>query len=230
MTPHSMIGSYVLKMFEKKAPSIRERDRPEKGLSLEEEDLEEDPFILFSRWFSAALGAHPEKANALVLSTVEGLQPTARTVLLKDYGKEGFTFYTNYESDKARQLEQNPRACLLFYWESIGKQIRIEGSVKKLARKDSETYFSTRSRESQIGAHASRQSQRLSSRKELEQSYEYLKKEFQDSAVPCPEHWGGYCLSPNSIEFWQGRSHRLHDRILYRRKKEGGWERIRLAP
>lgn len=197
---------------------------------LEEGQIGGDPFALFSKWFAQALEVKPQSAHAMVLSTVNVEQVSARVVLLKDHSKEGFTFYTNYRSNKSKQLEQNPQASLLFYWEFLEKQIRIEGHTQKISREKSQAYFGNRPRQSQIAAHASEQSQRLSSRKELERRYRSLEKEFQGKEVPCPEHWGGYRLTPHCMEFWQGQVHRLHDRIIYSRVSQEKWEKQRLAP
>ncbi len=190
-----------------------------------------DPIALFNRWFDESTKILPNSVNVMTLATVspEG-QPTARIVLLKDFSKDGFTFYTNYESIKAHHLSFNSRASLLFYWEPLQRQIRIEGQTTKVSPETSAAYFTSRPRESQLGAHASSyQSAVLTSRKELEEKYHSFEKQFAGQDVPCPDYWGGYLLSPNSMEFWQGQPHRLHDRIVFI-KSEKNWDRKRLFP
>lgn len=202
--------------------------------ALSESDVLADPFAQFSAWFAEAVASQLPEPNAMTLATAspDG-QPTARTVLLKGVENQGFVFFTNYESQKADDLAANPRAALLFTWLELQRQIRIEGRVEKIARAASEAYFQSRPRESQIGAWASPQSRIVASRETLETRMAALEKEYAGlSVLPCPPHWGGYCLRPERIEFWQGRPSRLHDRILFSKTADGsdGWKIERLAP
>ena len=198
---------------------------------LDERLVDPDPIVQFQRWFDAAVAAAFPLPEAMSLSTVtsEG-NPTARMVLLKRVDASGFVFFTNYRSAKARELVDNPNACLLFFWPLLERQVRIEGAVTKTSATESREYFSTRPRGSQIGAWASPQSDVISGREVLEQRREELEETYRSSEVPWPEHWGGYCLKPERIEFWKGRADRLHDRLLYVRQSDGSWVIHRLAP
>ena len=204
------------------------RDYMQRGLG--ESDLAADPFTQFAAWFNDALNCPAiREANAMVLATVspDG-QPHARYVLLKGYSPEGFVFFTNYESDKARELAAQPRAALTFGWIDLERQVRIEGTVTKTSRAAVEAYFKTRPRGSCLGAWASNQSAVIASRSVLEAKLAESEARFPDE-VPAPETWGGYILAPEQIEFWQGRTSRLHDRLRYR-KGDGAWMVERLAP
>jgi pyridoxamine 5'-phosphate oxidase len=164
----------------------------------------------------------------LATADAEGA-PSARMVLLKGAGEDGFVFYTGYGSRKSEELEQNPSAALVFYWRPLGRQVRVEGSVERVSEAESAEYFATRPRGSQLAAWASRQSRPLGSREELERRYAELEREYEDRDVPLPPHWGGYRLDPEAIEFWEHRENRLHDRIRYTRAREG-WKVERLSP
>jgi len=190
-----------------------------------------DPVAQFSRWFADAVAADVPEPTAVVLATAsaDGV-PRARTVLLKEWGADGFSFYTNKTSRKARELAANPRACLLFPWHPMRRQVIIEGTVTELGEAQNERYFHSRPYGSQIGAWASRQSTLLRSRAELDDRYERLAARWpQGSAVPNPPFWGGYLVIPEQMEFWQGRANRLHDRLRYRRAG-AAWILERLAP
>jgi pyridoxamine 5'-phosphate oxidase len=197
---------------------------------LAESDLAPDPFTQFERWFHDALNcAAITEPNAMVLATVSpNGQPHARVMLLKGFGAGGFVFYTNYASDKAADLAAQPRAALTFAWLELERQVRIEGTVTKAPREMGETYFTTRPRGSRLGAWASAQSRVISGRAELEARLAELEARFPDD-IPMPENWGGYCLVPEQIEFWQGRTNRLHDRLRYR-KTGSAWIFERLSP
>jgi pyridoxamine 5'-phosphate oxidase len=199
--------------------------------ALDETDAAADPLQQFTRWFDEALQAQLIDVNAMTLATAsrDG-EPSARTVLLKGADEHGFVFYTNYESAKGRDLTENPRACLLFFWAELERQVRITGSVTRTSLEESDEYFHQRPVESQIGATISPQSRPVRDRAELEQLYEEFVAKFEDQVVPLPPHWGGYRLRPDAIEFWQGRRSRLHDRLLYTRAADGTWSRSRLAP
>jgi pyridoxamine 5'-phosphate oxidase len=201
------------------------------GEGLRRRDLDPDPIKQFDVWFTAAAkaGIHDANAMALATATLDG-KPSARVVLLKDFDESGFVFYTNYASEKGRQLEKNPRAALVLYWMEVERQIRIEGRVKKTSRKESEQYFHTRLAGAQLGAWASRQSEVIDARRVLDARLEEMKQRFAQGEIPLPPHWGGYRLKPERIEFWQGRPDRLHDRFRYTRKADGSWQIDRLAP
>lgn len=190
-----------------------------------------DPMVLFAEWFEAATAARLPEPNAMALTTVDprSLQPSTRVVLLKGFEDGNFTFFTNYTSRKARELDENPRAALTFLWLPLERQVRIEGSVSRLGQEASAAYFQSRPRTSQIGAWVSRQSQSIASAGDLVQRERELTARFEGKPVPIPDFWGGYALTPTMIEFWQGRRSRLHDRICFRRER-GEWATERLCP
>jgi pyridoxamine 5'-phosphate oxidase len=204
----------------------------ESSSALTKANVDANPIRQFERWFADvnALGISPQDAVSMALATTnaEG-QPSARTVLLKSFDERGFVFYTNYDSRKARDLAENPRACLLFYWSPLWRQVRIEGTIEKVFEAESDQYFHSRPLGSKIGAWASDQSQRVENRAQLEKRFEEFGWKFGDN-VPRPPHWGGYRLRPKEIEFWQGRENRLHDRLRYRLQKDRSWLIERLAP
>ncbi len=195
-------------------------------------DLDLDPIKQFQVWFQQALDADVIEPNAMTLATAtpEG-RPTARIVLLKGVSEAGFVFYTNYESQKGQQLINNPYAALVFLWQKLERQVRIEGKVEQLSTTESAEYFHSRPQSSQLGAWASDQSRIIPGREVLEQKLADLKQQYSDNAtVPLPEHWGGFRVIPNRIEFWQGRPSRLHDRLVYDLQGDGSWMINRLAP
>ena len=197
---------------------------------LDEKTIDRDPIRQFQMWFNDAIEARLPMPEAMTLATAtpDG-RPSARMVLLKQVDQDGFVFFTNYHSAKAGQLDANPYAALVFYWSQFDRQVRVEGSVIRTSAQESRDYFKTRPRESQIGAWASAQSEAISSRDALEQRARELEALYCDRDIDCPEHWGGYRLRPERIEFWKSRVGRLHDRILYQREAIG-WSISRLAP
>lgn len=197
---------------------------------LSEQDIDQNPIMQFKKWFQQALDAQLYEPNVMTLATAsaEGI-PSARIVLLKGFDEQGFVFYTNYESHKGRELQENPRAALVFFWAELERQVRIEGEVSKVAPEVSTEYFHSRPHGSQIGAMVSPQSQVIKSRDELENHIVILKEKYAGQVVPRPDHWGGYVVKPTNIEFWQGRPSRLHDRIRYK-IVDGSWIIDRLAP
>lgn len=198
---------------------------------LVEKDLARDPFRQFEKWFQEVEAAKIPEPNAMVLATAtrDG-RPSSRTVLLKGLDGRGFVFYSNFESRKGRELEANPRATLLFPWVALERQVIVEGSVAKVAREESEAYFHSRPRLSQLSAWVSQQSSIIAGRTLLEESLRELEKKYAGQEVPLPPHWGGWRLAPETVEFWQGRRSRLHDRLRFRREKDGAWVVERIAP
>ena len=200
------------------------------GSPLLEDEAGDDPFALFERWFAAARdGEFDPVAMSLATATRDG-RPSVRTVLLKEFDARGFVFYTNYRSRKARDLADNDRASLLFFWPSHERQVRIEGRAAKVSAAESDAYFAERPLESRISVYASRQSEAVPSRAALDDRYAAAAARFPDGRVPRPEWWGGYRIAPEEFEFWQGRVGRMHDRLRYQRAPGGGWTRERLAP
>ena len=199
--------------------------------TLHERDADPDPIRQFARWFEQARRTTSGEVNAMTLATAtpDGI-PSARVVLLKEFDERGFVFYTNYESQKGRELAQNPRAALVFYWPDLERQVRVGGTVERVSREESERYFGSRPFASRIGALASRQSEVLPGRAELEARVRDLSLEYKGRDVPLPPTWGGYRLVPSSLEFWQGRPSRLHDRLRYTRAANGTWTIDRLSP
>ena len=198
---------------------------------LTEAHAESNPLEQFKIWFAEAVGAQLLEPNAMTLATADATgQPSARIVLLKGFDQRGLCFYTNYESSKGKQLEENPRAAIAFWWGELERQVRIEGPIEKVSREETEEYFYSRPRDSQLGAWVSNQSRVIESREVLDRKFEQLEQEYEGKIIPCPPHWGGYRLIPNLFEFWQGRPSRLHDRLLYSLLEDGSWKRERLSP
>jgi pyridoxamine 5'-phosphate oxidase len=198
--------------------------------SLDEKDVSPDPLVQFEKWFREAVDTKVNEANAMSLSTVsaEG-KPSSRILLLRNFDEKGFVFYTNYASRKGGEINDNPNAAMLFFWPELERQVRVEGILMKQSSSESDLYFNSRPRESKLGAWTSAQSKIIESRKVLDEEYEKLGKKYPGDSVPRPPHWGGYILKPASVEFWQGRPSRLHDRILYTKERDS-WKIHRLAP
>jgi pyridoxamine 5'-phosphate oxidase len=196
----------------------------------DEKECDPDPFHQFNRWFEEASVVNPHYSNAMILSTTDSQgKPSSRTVFLKGIDKESFVFYTSYLSRKGKNLSSNPFASLIFFWPELERQIRIEGKVRKVSSSVSDKYFSSRPRESQIGAWASSQSEIISDRIELEKRFGEIRIQYEGKVIPRPDYWGGYGLKPDYFEFWQGREGRMHDRIIYRKDKKS-WITGRLCP
>ena len=202
----------------------------EKLPALKKSDVDPNPIRQFARWFDEANAAGIPETDAFTLATAtKDAAPSARIVLLKKFDDRGFVFFTNYESRKARELSENPRACLVGYWLPVKRQVRIEGSVEKISEQESNEYFLSRPPGSRLGAWASNQSEIIENRDVLQQRYAQTSAQFGDE-IPRPPHWGGYRLRPTLIEFWQGRDNRLHDRLRYSLQKDGSWLIERLGP
>ncbi len=198
---------------------------------LNREDLNADPFTQFDRWFQEALKAESMDANAMSVATVSSDgQPSTRTVLLKYYDETGFVFYTNLSSRKAGEIKTNPKVALLFYWHEVHRQVKILGTAEQTTAAENVAYFMRRPRDSQLGAWVSHQSSVISSRSVLLNKFAEMKQKYTDGEIPLPSFWGGYRVEANSIEFWQGRESRLHDRFLYTRTESDQWCFERLAP
>ena len=200
--------------------------------TLLESDISESPFKLFENWFFDVDKHFPDlETNAMMLSTI-GLDgfPKGRVVLLKKFSNDGFTFFTNYNSDKSKSILSNPKVCLSFHWEGAERQVIIKGYAKKISDYDSDTYFNSRPRGSKLGAHVSMQSSIIKNRKVLEDSLDTLSKRFDKKEINRPDFWGGFIVRPIEIEFWQGRANRLHDRIRYKIKDDMTWNIDRLSP
>ena len=195
-----------------------------------ETDLDPSPFAQFGRWFEEARAAQPEFTEAVTVSTCANNLVTSRVCLLKDFDERGFVFYTNYSSRKGAQISDNPRVSLCFFWAALHRQVRVEGAAVKTTEEESDAYFATRPRGSQLGAWASSQSSVLFGREDLDQRFRQLEANYKDRAVPRPPHWGGYRVIPVEIEFWQGRPDRLHDRFVYRLREPKDWIIERLSP
>lgn len=197
---------------------------------LDETHVSPDPILQFEQWFQEALNSEVMEPNAMSLGTVLNGRPSVRIVLLKGFDERGFVFYTNYESRKAKEITGEPHAALTFFWPELQRQIRIEGRIEKVSAKESDDYYASRDRLSRLGAWASPQSSPISDRSELESLVNQVNRRFEgQEEIPRPDHWGGYRVEPDSLEFWQGRASRLHDRIVYR-KQAGSWEIERIAP
>ena len=199
-------------------------------IPLDEASLDADPFVQFERWWEEAVEVVREPEAICVATADANGQPRARMVLLRSRDERGFCFFTNYDSRKGHDLEENPRASILWYVEPLGRQVRIEGAVEQVSEAESDAYFASRPRGHQLGAHASRQSQPIGDRTALEEAVAQEERRFAGAAVPRPTHWGGYRLVPTLFEFWQHREDRIHDRVLYTPVDGGGWERRRHQP
>ena len=199
-------------------------------IPLDEASLDADPFVQFERWWEEAVEVVREPEAICVATADANGQPRARMVLLRSRDERGFCFFTNYDSRKGHDLEENPRASILWYVEPLGRQVRIEGAVEQVSESESDAYFASRPRGHQLGAHASRQSQPIGDRTALEDAVAEEERRFAGAAVPRPAHWGGYRLVPTLFEFWQHREDRIHDRVLYTPADGGGWERRRHQP
>lgn len=201
-----------------------------KSQEFDESRIMQNPIEQFKIWFTETLNAKIEEPNAMSLATVSSDgSPNARIVLLKEFDEKGFVFYTNYKSRKGLELETNPKAALVFFWKELARQVRIKGSVEKVSIQESENYFHSRPKESQLGALASDQSSEIPNRLFLESKFQTLLHKYGEQEIPLPSYWGGYRVIPSEIEFWQGRESRLHDRIVYR-SSENGWKISRLSP
>ena len=214
-------------MIHKELENIR---RNYKLKSLDTKDVDLNPFVQFNIWFEEMLKSNLIEPTAVILATASKQgKPSARTLLLKSYDETGFVYYSNYESTKGKELAENNQASLLFYWPELERQIRIEGKVEKVSQKESEKYFKTRPFKSKVGAWASNQSTIINSRLTIVKKFLYYLAKFHSKDIPLPPYWGGYRLVPEYFEFWQGRSNRLHDRVIYQ-KSNDTWKIDRLSP
>ena len=205
------------------------REYASAGLS--EDDLDADPFKQFEKWFRQAVGAKIDLPDAMTLATAtKDAMPSARIVLLRGFDERGFVFYTDYKSQKGRELSENPRAALVFYWRELDRQVRITGEVSVVSRKESESYFQSRPVGSRLAALASKQSEVLPNRQVLEDKFNQLMETYGEKEISLPPYWGGFRVSPDWVEFWQGRPNRLHDRLRYTRQPNGDWQIDRLSP
>jgi pyridoxamine 5'-phosphate oxidase len=196
-----------------------------------ESDIANEPIQQFNKWWNEALASQIDEVNAMTLATssIDGM-PSARIVLLKGFDNRGFTFFTNYDSYKAKQLSENPKACLVFFWKELERQVRITGIIEKVSDRESDDYFNSRPEGSRVGAWASPQSRVIENRVWLDENYDTLNNKMKGGNIERPKHWGGYMVKPVIIEFWQGRPSRLHDRIQYTLEENGNWKIERLAP
>ncbi len=196
-----------------------------------ETEVNNGPMALFQKWFDAVDNNTEGETNAMTLSTI-GLDgfPRSRVVLLKNFNDKGFTFYTNYESEKGRAIQNNPNVCISFFWEAAERQVIIKGVAKKIAKKASDDYFNSRPRGSQLGALVSHQSEVVASREVLEHKLQELEKAYKNKVIPRPEFWGGFLITPYEFEFWQGRPNRLHDRLRFKEISDSQWDLERLSP
>ena len=211
--------------------SIADIRRDYSHKSLSEKDVNASPIKQFGKWWDEAVNSKIDEVNAMTLATasIDAL-PSARIVLLKEVNEKGFIFFSNYESYKAQQLAENPKACLVFFWKELERQVRITGLIEKISAKQSDDYFQSRPESSQIGAWASPQSRVIEDRNWLDEKFNELVNKMEGTAIPRPPYWGGYIVKPVVIEFWQGRPSRLHDRIQYTLEENGEWKIERLAP
>jgi len=211
--------------------SIADIRRDYSHKSLSEEDVDANAIKQFEKWWNEAVDSKIDEVNAMTLATasIDGL-PSARIVLLKEFSEKGFVFFTNYESYKAQQLAENPKACLVFFWKELERQVRITGLIQKIGSVESDQYFNSRPESSRIGAWASPQSRVIESRDWLDEKFNELVNKMEGTEIKRPPHWGGYIVKPVVIEFWQGRPSRLHDRIQYTLEESGEWKIERLAP
>ncbi len=198
---------------------------------LDIKNVESDPINQFSFWMDEVFESGIDEPNAMILATSgRNMQPSARIVILRDFSKEGFVFYTNYTSNKGNHIDENPKVALTFFWKELERQVRVEGDISRLPEALSQKYFDARPFASRLSAVVSPQSKAIPNREYLESMREDLRKKYPDERVPMPREWGGYIVKPKSIEFWQGRAGRLHDRILYTLKDKNIWKPVRLAP
>ena len=211
-------------------PNIADIRKDYKMQTLLETDVAADPIVQFDKWWDDAIKSQLDEVNAMTLATADAnAVPAARIVLLKGYDKNGFVFFTNYQSNKGNQMAQNPHVCLIFFWAALERQVRINGTVEKISAAESDAYFLSRPAGSRIGAWASPQSTVIAKREVIEDRSKQFEEQFSDGNIPRPPHWGGYIVKPGQIEFWQGRPSRLHDRIQYS-LHNGNWSIERLAP